>query len=75
MIQLINTISLLLEQTQRQKDQTVISVALFALVAVLFIMDIFAKNKFGSGKILKKMILFLSFMAIIVYIAVMVFYR
>lgn len=72
---IIDIFNLVLAQTKQQKEETFISVALLALVASIFIMDIFAKNKFGAGKTLKKIIIFFCIVIIFIVIALFIFYR
>ena len=74
-IQLLANASLLLAQTERQKTQTIISVCLLALLVALFVLDIFAKNKFAGKTPLKKIILAIGMIVAIVLVLVLIFYK
>lgn len=75
MIQIFQNISFLLVQTAQQKTQTFVSLSLLVIMVCLFVMDIFAKNKFAGKTSLKKIVLFLSILIFAIFILFVVFYR
>lgn len=75
MIQLFQSISLLLAQTAQQKTQTLVSLSLLLIMVCLFVLDIFAKNKFAGKTPLKKIVLYLSLIIFLVFILFIIFYR
>ncbi len=70
----ISNFIFLLSQTAKQRQQTIVSVGLLCLVASLFIMDMFAKNAFGAGKTLKRLIMVFCLIILAVFVFLVIFY-
>ena len=66
MLSFINTINLILKQTQQEKNLTFLYVSLFALLCVVLFMDANVSKKIIDNKVLKKIVIVLLFISMIV---------
>ena len=67
---ILATISLLLAQNEAQKNETVILLAVFALVACGLIAGFFAKTPFTKEKAISKPLLVIAIMVLFVFFVV-----
>ena len=63
----------LLKQTEAQKRQTFIMIAILAFFGVVGSMDAFAKNSFVGDKTYRKVWVFFSFLAVFIFIVLWLF--
>ena len=66
MLSFISTLSLILKQTQQEKNLTFLYISLFALLCVVLFMDANVSKKIIDNKLLKKIVIVLLFISMIV---------
>ena len=73
MLQLINTMSIILSQTAKEKNLTLLYVGLFLMFLLMMVLDSQIGKKWISNKFLSNVIIFL-FIATIIILAILYFF-
>ena len=71
----VSSLNFLLAQTPEQKRATLITVGILALIACALVFDAFGKESIVGKKKYKKVIMFFTFLILLVFVALYVAYR
>ena len=66
-LSIINDV-LLLAQSAKEKKLTVLYIGLFAVFVVLLVVDSYGSQKWASGKIIPKIVMYFLFIALIAFL-------
>lgn len=62
------TLQFMLKQNSAERNETILGIAIMAIVGCILIFDLFNKSAFAPSKVYRKILLFMGFLAIFVFI-------
>lgn len=62
------TLQFMLKQNSAERNETILGIAIMAIVGCILIFDLFNKSAFAPNKVYRKILLFMAFLAIFVFI-------
>lgn len=68
-------IQFILAQNEKQKSETYVGICVLALLSCIFIVDMFAKQKWAKEKALKQIYMLFAFVSIFVFIILWFYLR